>query len=53
MSDRTIKQLLADQGIEVRKTGEGPTRELWRGDEFLGHFTAHGAVERFLTGAPA
>ncbi len=46
--DPTIKQLLAEQGVEVRKTGEGPTRELWLGEQFLGHFTAHGAVERFL-----
>jgi hypothetical protein len=53
MSEPTIKQLLADMGIEVRKIGDGPTRELWRGAEFLGHFHAHTAVERFLPGASA
>lgn len=47
-AERTIKQLLSDQGIEVRKTGTDSTRELWRGDAFLGHFTAARAVERFL-----
>lgn len=49
MADLTIKQLLAEKGIEVRKTAESSTRELWRGADFLGHFNARGAVERFLS----
>lgn len=51
MSDPTIKQALADKGIEVRKTAEGPTRELWRAGVFLGHYSASRACAAFLAGA--
>lgn len=44
----TIKQLLAKQGIETRPSKHFGLRELWRGDEFLGAFSAHTACERFL-----
>ena len=52
-SEPTIKQLLAGLGIEVRKTAEVRTRELWRGADFLGHFCANSARLRFLSGDQA
>lgn len=48
IGELTIKQMLAAMGIEVRKGGELSIRELWRGDEFLGYFTAGGAAAGFL-----
>jgi hypothetical protein len=47
--DRTIKQLLADKGIETRSSKHFACKELWRGDEFLGDFSAGSAVEKFLS----
>lgn len=47
-AESSIKQLLADRGIEVRKTGDATTRELWRGADFLGHYSARSAVLAFL-----
>lgn len=50
-AEESIKQGLARLGIEVRKSGDVATRELWRGEEFLGHFTAGAAAEQFLRSA--
>ena len=46
--ERTIKERLFDLGIETRPSKHASHKELWRGDEFLGDFTARGAVEKFL-----
>lgn len=49
MSDPTIKQLLAEQGITVlSRTDSGP-RELVRDGKSLGFFQAGAAVSAFLT----
>ena len=47
-ADLTIKQLLAERGITVRKVSDDRTRQLWQGNTLLGHFDARDAVARFL-----
>lgn len=44
----SIKQLLAAQGIECRPSKHFGCKELWRGDEFLGDFSAAGTVKKFI-----
>lgn len=45
--DKTINELLREQGIETRP-GENGCKALYRGDELLGHFTANTVVERVI-----
>lgn len=46
--ERSIKEELTALGIETRPSEHFGCKQLWRGDEFLGDFSARAAVETFL-----